>query len=179
MALRLDAADAGFAAAFAAVLDAKRETETDVGAVVADILADVRARGDDAVIDYTRRFDRFALSPETMALDAAQIDEAVAACDADALAALRVAVKRIEDFHRRQMPSDDRYRDDVGVELGTRWRPVAAAGLYVPGGTAAYPSSVLMNAVPARVAGVQRLVMAVPAPDGEDRTNIRPRRLTA
>ena len=165
MALRLDAADAGFEAAFAAVLDAKRETETDVGAVVADILADVRARGDDAVIDYTRRFDRFALSPETMALDAAQIDEAVAACDADALAALKMAAKRIEDFHRRQMPSDDSYRDDAGVELGTRWRPVAAAGLYVPGGTAAYPSSVLMNALPARVAGVARLAMVVPTPD--------------
>ena len=165
MALRLDAADAGFEAAFAAVLDAKRDTETDVGAVVADILADVRARGDDAVIDYTRRFDRFALSPETMALDAAKIDEAVAACDADALAALKVAARRIEDFHRRQMPRDDSYRDAAGVELGTRWRPVAAAGLYVPGGTAAYPSSVLMNALPARVAGVTRLAMMVPTPD--------------
>ncbi len=165
MALRLDAGEAGFEAAFAAVLDAKRGTETDVGAAVADILADVRARGDDAVIEYTRRFDRFALSPETMALGAAQIDEAVAACDADALAALKVAAQRIEDFHRRQMPSDDSYRDDAGVELGTRWRPVAAAGLYVPGGTAAYPSSVLMNALPARVAGVARLAMVVPTPD--------------
>jgi len=165
MALRLDASDAGFAAAFAAVLDAKRDTETDVGAVVADILADVRARGDDAVIDYTHRFDRFALTADTMALDAARIDEAVAACDADALAALKVAAKRIEDFHARQMPSDDSYRDAAGVELGTRWRPVAAAGLYVPGGTAAYPSSVLMNALPARVAGVARLAMVVPTPD--------------
>jgi histidinol dehydrogenase len=138
----------------------------DVGKVVADILADVRARGDEAVLDYTRRFDRFALSADAMRIDEAEIQRAREACDPALVAALEVAARRIDAYHRRQLPEDVSYRDDEGVELGTRWRPLSAVGLYVPGGTAAYPSSVLMNAVPAHVAGVERIVMVTPTPDG-------------
>jgi len=160
---RLDARRPGFDVAFAALLSAKREMQRDVDRTVADIIADVRARGDAALIDYTRRFDRVALTPETLRVPAAEIAAAAGRCAPETLAALRFAATRIEDFHRRQMPADLDYRDAAGVRLGARWRPVAAVGLYVPGGTAAYPSSVLMNALPARVAGVERVVMVVPA----------------
>ena len=166
MPLRLDARRPGFDVAFAALLSAKREMERDVDRTVADIIADVRARGDAALIDYTRRFDRVALTPETLRVPAAEIAAAAGRCAPETLAALRFAATRIEDFHRRQMPADLDYRDAAGVRLGARWRPVVAVGVYVPGGTAAYPSSVLMNALPARVAGVERVVMVVPAPDG-------------
>ncbi len=166
MAIRLDARDPGFAAAFDRLLSAKRETQESVDRAVAEILAQVRDHGDAAVIAYTQRFDRLTLTPATMRLDAATIAQAAAGCAPEALAALRFAAARIEDYHRRQVPADLDYRDEVGVRLGARWRPVAAAGLYVPGGTAAYPSSVLMNALPARVAGVERLVMVVPTPEG-------------
>jgi histidinol dehydrogenase len=166
MPLRLDRSSPGFEAAFAAMLAAKREHAADVGEAVAAIIADVRARGDAALIDYSRRFDRLELSPETLRVPADEIDRLAAGCDPDAVAALEFAAERIERFHARQRPADRDEVDISGVRLGYRWTAVDAAGLYVPGGTAAYPSSVLMNALPARVAGVDRLVMTVPAPDG-------------
>ncbi|HZB90354.1 MAG TPA: histidinol dehydrogenase [Stellaceae bacterium] len=166
MPLRLDTRASGFAAAFAAFLEAKRESDADVDAVVAAILADVKSRGDAAVIEYTRRFDRLELTPVAMRVSAAEIAAAAEACAKETLAALRLAAERIEAYHRRQVPEDLAYSDAAGVRLGWRWRALAAVGLYVPGGTAAYPSSVLMNAIPAKVAGVERLVMVVPAPDG-------------
>ena len=163
---RLDSAAADFEASFEALLAEKREADEDVGKAVADILADVRNRGDAAVLDYTAKFDRLHLTADGMRVGADDIAAARAACAEDVLAALQLAHRRIADFHARQMPEDIDFTDEQGVRLGGRWRPVAAAGLYVPGGTAAYPSSVLMNAVPARVAGVERIVMVVPAPDG-------------
>ena len=166
MPLRLATSDKGFAAAFAGFLAAKRESQSDVDAAVAEILADVQRRGDAAVIDCTRRFDRLELTPATMRITGAEMAAASASCAAETLAALRLAAGRIEAYHRQQRPSDLDYIDAAGVRLGARWRPIAAAGLYVPGGTAAYPSSVLMNAIPAVVAGVERMVMVVPAPDG-------------
>ncbi|HUC65523.1 MAG TPA: histidinol dehydrogenase [Stellaceae bacterium] len=166
MPLRLSTRAPGFAADFAALLAAKRETEADVDAAVAAILAEVKARGDAAVIDYTRRFDRLELTPATMRVSAREIADAAQSCAGETLAALRLAAERIEAYHRRQVPEDLDYSDAAGVRLGWRWRALGAVGLYVPGGTAAYPSSVLMNAIPAKVAGVERLVMVVPAPDG-------------
>lgn len=166
MPLRLDRSSREFESRFAAMLAEKREHAADVGAAVAAIIADVRARGDAALIDYSRRFDRVELSPATLRVPAADIDRVVAECDPEAIAALEFAAGRIERFHARQRPEDHDETDASGVRLGYRWTAVEAAGLYVPGGTAAYPSSVLMNALPARVAGVERLVMTVPAPDG-------------
>jgi histidinol dehydrogenase len=166
MPLRLDTGATSFAADFAAFLGAKRDSEADVDAVVAGILAEVRARGDAAVIEYTRRFDKLELTPATLRIPAPEIVAAAKSCSAETLAALRLAAQRIEAYHRRQMPEDFSFVDAEGVRLGSRWRPLAAVGLYVPGGTAAYPSSVLMNAIPAKVAGVERLVMVVPAPGG-------------
>ena len=166
MALRLDAGSADFEARFRALLGLKRETAADVNGQVADIVADVRRRGDSALLDHTRRFDRLDLDPASLRISAAEIDDAAEAADAATLSALALAAERIERYHLRQKPEDARWTDESGVELGWRWTPVESAGLYVPGGTAAYPSSVLMNAIPARVAGVERLVMAVPAPDG-------------
>jgi len=166
MTTRLNAMDAGFEAAFAAFLGAKRETDADVDAAVAEILAEVRSGGDRAVIELTRRFDRFEPNPDALAFTEAEVDAAVAACAADLLDALKLAAHRIGDFHERQLPDDMDYTDEAGIRLGYKWTAVGAAGLYVPGGTAAYPSSVLMNALPARVAGVKRLVMVVPTPGG-------------
>ena len=166
MALRLDAGSADFEARFRALLGLKRETAADVNGQVADIVADVRRRGDSALLDHTRRFDRLDLEPASLRISAAEIDAAAEAADAATLSALALAAERIERYHLRQKPEDARWTDESGVELGWRWTPVESAGLYVPGGTAAYPSSVLMNAIPARVAGVERLVMAVPAPGG-------------
>ncbi len=166
MPLRLNMRAKDFADDFAALLSAKRDAEADVDAAVADILAAVKGRGDAAVIEYTRRFDRLELTPATMRIPAAEIGVAAASCSTETVAALRLAAERIEAYHRRQMPADLDYTDTAGVRLGARWRPIAAVGLYVPGGTAAYPSSVLMNAIPAKVAGVERLVMVVPAPGG-------------
>jgi len=165
--IRLDTREAGFEAAFAGLLAQKREAGARVDEAVAAIIADVAARGDAALIDYTRRFDRLELTARTLRVDAAEIAGAAASCSPDALAALRLAASRIEAYHRRQIPADTDYVDGAGVRLGARWRPIAAAGLYAPGGSAAYPSSVLMNAIPAKVAGVDRLVMAVPAPEGK------------
>ncbi|MCP5367125.1 MAG: histidinol dehydrogenase [Hyphomicrobiales bacterium] len=164
---RLDIEDRTFERDFLAVLNAKRETDVDVNQAVAGIIADVRARGDAALIEYTARFDRLELTAETLRIDPAEIASARSRCDADTLAALETAAGRIADFHRRQMPEGLDYEDGAGIRLGYRWTAMESAGLYVPGGTAAYPSSVLMNALPARVAGVERLVVVVPTPDGE------------
>jgi histidinol dehydrogenase len=167
MPTRLDARSADFAARFAALLAAKREVAQDVEQAVRAIIADVRARGDAALIELTRKFDRADLGRLGLRVSAAEINAAAASCDRKALDALTLARDRIEAYHARQKPADARFTDPLGVELGHRWTAIEAVGLYVPGGTAAYPSSVLMNAVPAKVAGVPRLVMVVPAPDGK------------
>ncbi|WP_454815544.1 histidinol dehydrogenase [Labrys neptuniae] len=166
MPVRLHSAQADFADAFATLLAAKREISEDVDASVKAIIEDVVARGDAAVIDYTARFDRLTLSAETMRVTTAEIEAAHAQCDAGALEALALAASRIRAYHERQKPVDTLFKDALGVELGWRWTAIEAVGLYVPGGTAAYPSSVLMNAIPAKVAGCPRLVMVVPSPGG-------------
>jgi histidinol dehydrogenase len=167
MPIRLDTRSPDFGARFDAFLGTKREASEDVEAAVRAIVSDVTARGDAALVEYSRKFDRVDLDKGSLRVGAAEIGAAAARCEPAALAALRLAYQRIEAYHRRQLPQDQRFTDAIGVELGYRWTPIAAVGLYVPGGTAAYPSSVLMNAVPAKVAGVGRLVMTVPAPDGE------------
>ena len=166
MPLTLSTRDPGFAAAFARFVEAKRETATDVEAAVATIVDDVALRGDEALFDYTSRFDEVDLTETGLRLSRREIAEGAAAASADTVAALRLAAERIESFHRRQLPAEIDYVDALGVRLASRWRPIDAVGLYVPGGTASYPSSVLMNAIPAKVAGVGRLVMTVPAPGG-------------
>jgi len=164
--LFLNTKDDDFEAGFAAFLTTKREDSPDVDAVVADIIADVRARGDAAVIELTAKFDRLELTPETMAFSPEEIETQCAeVSDADR-AALALAAERIRAYHMRQMPEDASWTDEAGATLGWRWGPVDAAGLYVPGGLASYPSSVLMNAIPAKVAGVGRLAIVVPTPDG-------------
>ena len=145
----------------------KREVSADIESATRAIVDDVAARGDLALIEATRKFDRLDLKPGDLRITPAEIEVAVKACDAGTLDALKFARDRIEVFHRRQLPKDERFTDALGVELGWRWSAIDAVGLYVPGGTAAYPSSVLMNAVPARVAGVARVVMVVPSPDGK------------
>jgi len=166
MTYRLDTKDADFEAAFSTFLTSKREVSEDVNNTVSGIIEDVRTRGDAALLDLTAKFDRLKLRADEMAFTAQEIDAAVEACDPETLDALKLAARRIEAFHKGQMPQDRRYTDEAGVELGERWTAVGAAGLYVPGGTAAYPSSVLMNAIPAKVAGVERIVITVPTPDG-------------
>ncbi|MBA4788170.1 MAG: histidinol dehydrogenase [Rhizobiales bacterium] len=167
MPIRLDTRSPDFPAAFADFLASKREASADVAEAVAGIIAEVRARGDAALVDYSRTFDRVDLTALGIRVSDAEMEAALASIDPETLAALEFAKGRIESHHARQKPKDDRYTDALGVELGHRWTAVDAVGLYVPGGTAAYPSSVLMNAVPAKVAGVPRIVMVVPAPDGE------------
>jgi histidinol dehydrogenase len=166
MAIRLDTRAADFVHAFRAFLDTKREVSTDVEATARAIVADVAARGDRALCEYTQKFDGFDLKRVGLRVTEQEVAAAFAACQPTVLDALQFARDRIELFHRRQIPLDDHFVDAMGVELGWRWTAIDAVGLYVPGGTAAYPSSVLMNAVPAKVAGVPRLVMAVPAPRG-------------
>jgi histidinol dehydrogenase len=166
MAIRLDTRSADFAQAFRAFLATKRETSADVEAAVRGIVEAVAARGDAALKEYTLKFDRLDLDRVGMKVTSGEIAAAQNACAPDTLAALELARDRIETYHRRQLPRDDRFTDALGVELGSRWTAIEAVGLYVPGGTAAYPSSVLMNAVPAKVAGVPRLAMVVPAPNG-------------
>jgi histidinol dehydrogenase len=166
MPARLDLREAAFERRFAAALDRRQATVEDVDRVVAAILNDVRERGDAALIKYTRRFDDLKLTADRLRITDAEIDAAVNACDRDARSALDLAARRIRDFHARQRPEDLDIEDSAGVRVGWRWTPIDAAGLYVPGGTAAYPSSVLMNALPAKVAGVRRLVMVVPTPRG-------------
>jgi histidinol dehydrogenase len=162
----LNAADSDFDARFAALLSAKREEAVDVDDTVAAIIADVRARGDAAVIELTARFDKLELTPETLAFSEAEIDAACDRVPPGERDALELAAARIRAYHDRQRPQDERWTDATGAELGWRWGPVAAAGLYVPGGLASYPSSVLMNAIPAQVAGVERLVICAPTPGG-------------
>jgi histidinol dehydrogenase len=166
MPMRLDARDGAFGASFGSLLATKREAAEEVDAAVRKIIADVRAQGDAALVDYSLKFDRVDLGRIGLRVAAAEIAEAVSAVPQDTMAALRLAHERIIAFHQRQRPQDLRFTDDVGIELGWRWQAISAVGLYVPGGTASYPSSVLMNAVPAKVAGVERLVMVVPAPEG-------------
>ena len=166
MARRLDARAPGFAAAFGELLAAKRESAADVDADVAAIVAEVRSSGDAALIAYTRKFDGFDLTPATLRVPEPEIARAQGSCARETLDALMLAARRIENFHRRQIPADLEIRDPAGLTLGARWTAIGAVGLYVPGGTAVYPSSVLMNALPAKVAGVPRVVMAVPAPQG-------------
>jgi histidinol dehydrogenase len=167
MPVRLNRSSADFDELFARFLAAKREVSADVEAAARAIVQDVADRGDAALIEATRKFDRLDLDAWKLRVTAAEIDVAFKACDSVTLDALKFARDRIETFHLRQLPKDEHFADSLGVELGWRWSAVDAVGLYVPGGTAAYPSSVLMNAVPAKVAGVARLVMVVPAPDGQ------------
>ncbi len=162
----LDTADPGFEAAFAALLTAKREDSPDVDDAVAAIIADVRARGDAALIELTARFDRLTLAPGGLAITRDEVDAEIAKVPQADRDAIDHAAERIRAYHVRQMPEDARWTDPEGATLGWRWTPVAAAGLYVPGGLASYPSSVLMNAIPAKVAGVERLAICVPTPDG-------------
>ena len=166
MPARLDASDPDFSGAFAALLAQKREVAEDVDAAAARIIADVRARGDAALAEYSLRFDRFDLSAAGLRVSAEEIADAVRASPPATLEALALAHARIKTYHERQRPQDVSFADALGVELGWRWSAIAAVGLYVPGGTASYPSSVIMNAVPAKVAGVERVVMTVPASHG-------------
>ena len=163
---RLATADPGFGAAFQALLLEARETTERVDQAVAAIIADVRARGDVALCEYTARFDRLALTPERLRIASGEIDAAVAGIPGELADALDLAARRIEAFHQAQLPADLRTTDAAGLTLGMRWTALDAVGLYVPGGKAAYPSSVLMNALPARVAGVRRIAMCVPSPGG-------------
>ena len=162
----LSTTDASFEADFASLLGLKREDAPDVDAVVAEIIADVRAAGDVAVLALTQRFDRLELTPATMAFSPDEIAAECARVSPEDRAALELAANRIRAYHARQMPQDAQWQDSAGATLGWRWGPVSSAGLYVPGGLASYPSSVLMNAIPARVAGVERLVICCPTPDG-------------
>jgi len=166
MTIRLATTDPDFEARFSAFVSASRETVIDVGDAVREILAEVRARGDAALFEYTERFDRFALTAGAVRIGADEIASAEGACDHDARAALAFAAERIRAYHARQLPEDGAFTDAAGVRLGWKWTPLDAVGLYVPGGLAAYPSSVLMNAIPAKTAGVPRLVMVTPTPDG-------------
>ncbi len=167
MPIRLDSASTDFASQFKTFLAMKREVAADIEAATRAIVDDVAARGDAALLEATAKFDRLTLTTEGLRVTAAEVEAAVKACDPATIDALKFARDRIEIFHRRQLPKDDRFTDALGVELGWRWSAVEAVGLYVPGGTAAYPSSVLMNAIPAKVAGVERVVMVVPSPDGK------------
>ena len=166
MAARLDMGAPDFEARFEALLGAKRESAADVDAAVAAIIEDVRARGDAALAEHSLRLDRVDVKALGVEISARAVDAALDACDPEALKALELAHARVSDYHARQKPADLRYTDALGVELGWRWRPIDAVGLYVPGGAASYPSSVVMNAVPAKVAGCRRLAMVVPTPDG-------------
>ena len=167
MPITLDTRQPDFEAAFTAFLATKREASADVDTTVREIIARVRQEGDAALLDLTRRFDHVDATSDGLRIPPDTIDAAVASCDSSSIEALAFAAQRIRSYHERQLPADLSYTDEVGVELGYRWTAIEAVGLYVPGGTASYPSSVLMNAVPARVAGVPRVVMVVPSPRGE------------
>lgn len=166
MARRLDASRESFSAEFEALLSAKRDVEEDVTRTVRDIIADVRARGDAALVELTNRFDRANVTLESLRLSDSEIDAAIAKATRRQMQAIDIAAKRIEAYHSRQLPRDEQYTDELGAILGWRWTCVDSVGLYVPGGTASYPSSVLMNAIPAKVAGVSRIVMVTPASNG-------------
>jgi len=166
MARRLNASDATFPQQFQDLLFTKREEEEDVAAVVRGIVADVRKRGDTALVELTNKFDRASVTVETLKISAAEIEACLSKVSKEQLAAIETAASRIESYHRRQIPQDERFTDDIGAVLGWRWTSLDSVGLYVPGGTASYPSSVLMNAIPAKVAGVARIVMVTPASGG-------------
>ncbi|MFO7771931.1 MAG: histidinol dehydrogenase, partial [Roseovarius gahaiensis] len=163
----LDAQAPDFETAFAQLLTAKREESPDVDDTVAAIIADVRSRGDAALIELTAKFDRLELRPETLRFSREEVDALIADVPSHERHALQIAADRIRAYHERQLPEDASWTDEAGATLGWRWTPVSAAGLYVPGGLASYPSSVLMNAIPAKVAGVERLAITVPTPDGQ------------
>ncbi|MET0439042.1 MAG: histidinol dehydrogenase [Devosia sp.] len=167
MPLRLDSAADDFESRFVELLASKREASQEVGDIVAGIIADVRARGDEAVAELTNKFDKAGVTPQTLRFSAEEIAEAAARVTPDVREALQTAHDRIKSHHERQMPKDDIYTDALGVTLGSRWTAIDAVGIYVPGGLASYPSSVLMNAVPAKVAGVSRIAMVVPTPNGQ------------
>lgn len=167
MPVRLSTTDPDFQAEFQALLEAKREGDTDVADTVSAIISDVRRGGDAALIALTEKFDKLSLTPETLAFSAAEMDAEIAKVSDKDGAALELAATRIRAYHERQLPKDESWTDDIGATLGWRWSAVGAAGLYVPGGLASYPSSVLMNAIPAQVAGVKRLVIAAPTPGGK------------
>ena len=167
MVRRINQNDAGFDDAFEALVAAGRDIDDDVDEIVAAIIADVRTRGDAALIELTAKFDRLVVeNVAELLVSPDDIEAALSLCDVGAIDALELAAARIESYHRHQVPADFDYTDEIGVRLGARWLPIASVGIYVPGGTAAYPSSVLMNAIPAWVAGVENLTMVVPAPDG-------------
>lgn len=167
MPIFLNSNQPNFEECFVALLGLKRESDADVDEVVGRIIADVAARGDAAVIELTLKFDRLTLTPDTFAFSATEMDAEIARVPPEERAALELAAERIRAYHARQLPEDERWIDDIGAELGWRWSAVESAGLYVPGGLASYPSSVLMNAIPARVAGVENLVICAPTPDGK------------
>ena len=163
----LDTQDADFETRFSALLSAKREDSPDVDTVVADIISQVRQEGDAALVALTRRFDRLDISPDQLQFSQDELSDAAKRVGPEDREALELAAERIRAYHERQVPQDVSWTDATGAELGWRWTPISAAGLYVPGGLASYPSSVLMNAIPAKVAGVDRLAITVPTPDGE------------
>src|SRR5271156_3151500 len=167
MPVLLDTSSADFAKTFASFLAMKHKASADVEPASRRIVEDVAARGDAALIEATQKFDRLDIDASRLRIGPVEIEQAVKACDRETIASLEFARERIESFHRRQLPKDEHFTDALGVELGWRWSAIESVGLYVPGGTAAYPSSVLMNAVPAKVAGVVRVVMVVPSPDGK------------
>jgi histidinol dehydrogenase len=166
MPLRLDARAAAFESDFRALLEMKREILEDVDSAVRDILSAVRSRGDSALIEYSQKFDRVDLTALSLRISAEEVESSLRRCDPAAVEGLAFAKQRIETYHARQRPQDVSFKDPLGVELGWRWRPIEAVGIYVPGGSASYPSSVLMNALPAKLAGVSRIVMVVPSPSG-------------
>jgi histidinol dehydrogenase len=167
MSMALDMQSADFEQRFQALVAAKRESSADVDLTVADIIDDVRQRGEAALAELSLRFDRVEIGRLGLRIGAGDIEAAIGACEKKALDALKLAHARVMDFHLRQKPVDVRFTDPLGVELGWRWRPIHSVGLYVPGGAASYPSSVIMNAVPAKVAGCRRIVMVMPTPDGQ------------
>lgn len=167
MVARLNNQDSDFEQQFQTLLSAKRENAADVNEAVSDIIKNVRSNGDDALYELTERFDHLDLKDKGLAITSDELGAAIKEVPAETMQALELAAKRIESHHQKQVPDNQRYTDELGVELGYRWSAVTAAGLYVPGGTASYPSSVLMNAIPAKVAGVERLVMVVPTPNGQ------------
>ena len=173
--LKLRTKDADFEAQFSSFIKIKREKSEDVNASVSKILEAVKSRGDDALVEFTKSYDDFDINPAKMRIAEDDIDIAVKSCSASEIEALNLAADRIKDYHKKQMPEDLQYIDAMGVTLGYRWSPVNSVGIYVPGGMGTYPSSVLMNAIPAKIAGVKRLVMVVPTPKG----NINPLVLAA
>jgi len=166
MPIRLRSSSANFVEEFESFLDFKREDQASVELVVTDILDDVRRNGDEALFKYTSQFDRIELTADKITISSQEIKTAFQECNGEQLKALKLAAKRIRDFHMKQLPEDLAYEDNEGIQLGLKWNPIEAVGIYVPGGLASYPSSVLMNSIPAKVAGVKRLVMVVPAPNG-------------